>query len=244
MYASGQVTIGQSDNAGSDGVGTLNVTDATLTTPNDIMLGYVGGTGSMTVNGSAKVNALDIQAGWAWGGSPVTDVGIGHITVNNGTVNVTNWLIVGSAGGVGDMTINGGTTTVGIGTIVGQWDYNNGATVGSGTLTLKGGVLVTPSIQTYSDLSETYSEPNGTVYFDGGTVTASADALTGFMFSQGVGDTLNLYVTTGGALIDTAGHTVNQTLWLQHDPALGPRAGRRFDQARRRNVGSVYEPVV
>lgn len=245
VYSSGQVTIGQSDNNGGDGVGTLNVTDATLTTASDIMLGFVGGTGSMTVNGhTAKVNAVNIQAGFVWGGSPSTDQGVGHVTVNDGTVNVSGWVVLGAVGSIGDWTQNGGTTTCGTGMCVGQWDYYNGTTAGSGTLTLKGGVLVTPVIRPDSYLAAgVYPAGNGTVYFDGGTLTASADNLTGFMTTQGVGDTLNLYVSTGGANIDTGGHTVYQALWLQHDPALGP-AGRRFDQTRRRHVGSVYEPVV
>jgi autotransporter-associated beta strand protein len=210
---------------GSDGVGNVTLNgNSSLTAGSDILMAVYGGTGTLVVNGTSHVStATNLQVGYGWGSDPVADQGVGIVKVNGGQVNAAGWIILGASGSQGSWTQTAGTTTCG-GFCVGQWDNFYATSTGSGTLTLSGGTLITSQVRPDSDLSVTYgalSLGHGTVILNGGILQASADNLTGFINTQGVGDTMNVYASTGGALIDTAGHTVLQTLPFQHDPALG-----------------------
>ena len=210
--------------SGADGVGNMHVTDATVNCSSEIIMGLYGGTGNLLVDGNAHIITNNIEAGYQWGIDPVANVGTGHVIVaGNARVNLSGVIVIGSVGGSGTWDQNGGTTTAAGGVCVGQGDYEawNVLASGEGTLTLTNGVLATPFISNYS-----WGAPWTTstlVQFNGGTLKATANATdfinTG-LFGAPTGNTFNLMVLAGGAVIDTNGFNVNLEVWLQHGSGL------------------------
>jgi autotransporter-associated beta strand protein len=209
--------IAQSDNTDvmtptDIGHGTVNITDATVNT-RDIMMGYIGGVGTLNVKGNAHLNAANITQGFNFGGWTVPSQGVGNVNVyDNSTVNVAGTITDGGCGGIGTWTQYGGTTTATAGVALGQADFWD-SIAGTATLNLKGGVFATPFISNYSIPGNTLV-PTGVVEFDGGTLMASGSGTNaGFIVpgafnipsSTDTRGSISLLVMAGGAKIDTNG---------------------------------------
>ena len=158
-----------------------------------------GGTVELTSSGGANIWQRILQIGG--------NGGQGTYTLKAGVLNLD-----GASNGIG-LTWWGGTSV--------------------GTFHLDGGTLITPSIHGGSPYSMTGDTAN--FYFNGGTLKASASsaaaAPTAFMYTMPVNGTpvatFNVYVSTGGAIIDTNGFNPAINADVYSDPALsgGPDGG-------------------
>jgi autotransporter-associated beta strand protein len=192
----------------------------------DLNMAVYGGTGTLVVNGTSNLSAPVIRVGMQWGTDAVVDVGVGHVTINGGTVN-GGTTVIGADGGVGTWTQNGGTTTTPGGLYIGQYDYDAGNTAapGAGTLTLKGGVVATPFITNYTLAGWATT---GLVQFDGGILQATANAANFIdvaLSGTAAAGTLDLMVLAGGAKIDTNGFNVNLARYMQHGSGTATDGG-------------------
>jgi autotransporter-associated beta strand protein/T5SS/PEP-CTERM-associated repeat protein len=162
-----------------------------------------------TANSGYFVNVIDI--GFFPGSvGKVTVGGTSTMRVNNGNVNFPAYpaIAVGD-GGAGTLTIQDQalvqTNSFWLGATA-----QSGSQGGAGTLYLNGGTLSVPAIQ--NDGGTT-----GDIYFNGGTLQATASS-NNFISTGG---TLNAYVQTGGAVIDSNGNDITISQALLHD-AGGP----------------------
>jgi len=60
------IATGNGAVSGVDDFASVHVTDGTLSAGGEMLLAVYGGTGTLVVDGSAHVNAADIQVGYQW----------------------------------------------------------------------------------------------------------------------------------------------------------------------------------
>ena len=123
--------------------------------------------------------------------------GVGELNINGGTFaqsNAANLLIIGEEG-TGTLNLNSGAVNVTGGLRIGH------LATGNGTVNLNGGTLATPNVL------KTVAGSTATWKFNGGTLKTTADSTD---FLQGI-PAASISVATGGAIIDTDGHTVTIT---------------------------------
>ena len=212
-------------------------------------LGGTGGTapsGTMTVKDNATFTFQGAgDSRFFVGGDGAGTTGTLNIQ-NNATVNLQGWCYLGWFGGTGTVNQSGGTVTYnGLGNLVvggyggastGTWNQTGGTfnctttpvvlTDGpnnTGNYYLSGGTLNTMGIQMGIPWDSGTSS-TGNFYFNGGTLRASASS-TNFITQNntngGNSGTFNVYVSSGGANIDTNGYnvTVAAPVELVEDPA-------------------------
>jgi autotransporter-associated beta strand protein len=202
------------------------------------VIGKEGGTGTIVLlDGSSLVgDNTNIQLGYSyddWQAPYVFGTGVVNVVGGSATVSTTGagQIVIGSVGGQGIWNQIAGTTTTANPVILGEYDIKHQmhpewgggvASWGMGSLYLQGGVFQAPQITTRSNAA--IAGTSGTVYFQGGTLKASADSAS-FITSDGNGSTMTLLVGSGlgglGAVIDTQGFGVTINEAMQHD-AAGP----------------------
>ncbi len=133
--------------------------------------------------------------------------------MDGGTVNNTGggYLIVGGYQGTGTWNHNGGTINSASSPLV-----MGDATGSTGTFYLNGGVLNTNGVQ--AGITWDVSACTGNFYFNGGTLQAAATS-SNFMALANIAATLNVYISAGGAKINTNGFNITITSFLNEDPA-------------------------
>ena len=239
-------------NNGTFNFGTASSSPAlTLTTPNgtpsDNVVGALSGaTGTFNMNGGTLTTASRFNTATAANAT-------GIINQVGGTLNINN-IFQGangsSAGEVSSVNVSGGTMNIGgafylanrgTGSLTvsgaGQvfcttLDVSRGLLAGTkGTVNLNGGTLAINYVGTATaNAVATNGSETATFNFNGGTLQARQNNAT-FITQSGFGGpaagsniVLNLIVKSGGAIIDTAGFDVTNTLALQHDSTLGGTA--------------------
>ena len=193
--------------------GRYTLTGGTLA-GNDVQVGY-SSYGSFSQSGGSHTattltlgNVVDTGNGvYNLGGSGqltttntlVGKDGLGVFTQTGVTHTVTQGLYLGQNGGRGTYTLSGGLV-----------DANQTFVVGDGSVfNLDGGTLRTSLV---------ILGPNPTFNFNGGTLQSTADNSELVRFP---GDVI---VRSGGAVVDSNGHTIGLRTILKHDPALGTTA--------------------
>ncbi len=172
-----------------------------------------GTTGTLNIQDNAVVNLQ----GWSYigwfGGTGIVNQSGGTVTYNG-----LGYLCIGGYGGSTNGTWNqtGGTYNSTVNPIV----LTDGANA-TGTYYLSGGTLYTKGIQMGTG-GDSASGSVGNFYFDGGTLKASASS-NNFIYqnsSNGAG-ALNVYVSPGGARIDTNGYDIRfaAPVIVMEDPA-------------------------
>ena len=239
-------------NNGTFNFGTASSSPAlTLTTPNgtpsDNVVGALSGaTGTFNMNGGTLTTASRFNTATAANAT-------GIINQVGGTLNINN-IFQGangsSAGEVSSVNVSGGTMNIGgafylanrgTGSLTvsgaGQvfcttLDVSRGLLAGTkGAVNLNGGTLAINYVGTATaNAVATNGSETATFNFNGGTLQARQNNAT-FITQSGFGGpaagsniVLNLIVKSGGAIIDTAGFDVTNTLALQHDSTLGGTA--------------------
>jgi MBG domain (YGX type)/Bacterial Ig-like domain (group 3)/Cadherin-like domain/YDG domain/Passenger-associated-transport-repeat len=239
-------------NNGTFNFGTASSSPAlTLTTPNgtpsDNVVGALSGaSGTFNMNGGTLSTASRFNTATAANAT-------GIINQVGGTLNINN-IFQGangsSAGEVSSVNVSGGTMNIGgafylanrgTGSLTvsgaGQvfcttLDVSRGLLAGTkGTVNLNGGTLAINYVGTATaNAVATNGSETATFNFNGGTLQARQNNAT-FITQSGFGGpaagsniVLNLIVKSGGAIIDTAGFDVTNTLALQHDSTLGGTA--------------------
>jgi len=204
--------------ASTGNTGTFNMVSGILTNSARFDTG-IGGTGNINVSGGLWVMNDQLQQANA---SP----GFGNVNVSGGTLSVNNsqTLFIASRG-TGSLTVDG-SGTVNCGTL----DVSRTASAGSqGTVNLNSGGTLQVSV-TITTASNAAGATNGTekaiLNFNGGTLQAGVNSTTWITEGAYDGNTasnvvLNLIVKSGGAIINSAGFSVTNTLSLQHDSSLG-----------------------
>jgi autotransporter-associated beta strand protein len=175
--------------------GTVTLADNSIVTMAgsgaEFRIGDNWGVGSMTMNGSAVLNATNWFAVGRLYGS-------GTLTINGGTINKTftsgSYMSVGIMGSTGYLIQNGGyvSNTVSDLRLGSQWN----AVPGNGTYDLNGGVLETYRVVRVDTNS------TGLFNFNGGTLKAATDSTT---FLEGL---TAATVKSGGAVIDSNGKSI------------------------------------
>ncbi|HZZ42626.1 MAG TPA: autotransporter-associated beta strand repeat-containing protein [Tepidisphaeraceae bacterium] len=196
---SGQLWIGNAGGANAF----INVTGtASLTVNNWFAIGRNGGTGTLNLNSGTITqktgNWFDVGAG-----------GTGTANVNGGTLNALQMYIGETGGGNGTLNINAGSVNITNNSI-----FANAGMV-TGNLNLNGGTLTAFGFQAHNG----GGMGNGTFTFNGGTLRASADN------AAFVGAQVTSVVSTGGAKIDTNGHSVTMGSALTHNTSLSVADG-------------------
>ena len=176
----------------------------TSTTFRDIAIGSgtgVVGTGTMT---SGTVNVDGVGSSANLGLVVGENGGTGTLTVNGGTLNVQNWLLIGrnKVDSFGTLNLNGGLVNLG---------YLGGYTSGSGRGTLFLGNFSPGSIINLNAggtlaLNCVFGGSQGSFNFNGGTLIAQTNNTRFFN-----GNTLPLVVQSGGAIISDGGFAITIT---------------------------------
>jgi autotransporter-associated beta strand protein len=185
LSVNNEIWIGQVD---PNAHGTINLDGGTITNTSWLAVGRAGGSGVFNINGGAYVRS---GAGGGANGPNVSIAnggGSGVVNVNSGYVDVSagdNWIGEGSAG---MWNQNGGTS---INNYV-QLARNAGS---SGSLSLNNGQFTASEIAGGGGTSA--------MNFNGGTLIAGANNAN-FIHDLGVAN-----VQSGGAIIDTASHSVS-----------------------------------
>jgi len=216
-----EIDIG--DTAGLTGI--LTMSGGSAMTPwgssgkSGVNVGVNGGTGVVTLSGSALLDAsctANSNGGANGSYSNVVAIGLasslGTVTVEDaarlrsvqGTpVSNGSFISVGD-GGVGTLTIRDQAQVQAANFKLGGTFY--GVSGGTGSLYLDGGTLSVPRIVNDSGTT-------GNLYFNGGVLQASASS-SDFLSGSG---TLSTYVQAGGAVIDSNGYNITIRQALLHD---------------------------
>jgi len=206
--ASGSATIGGSDY----GPATSYTQTGGTVTGGSLELGYVVGGGSnsgtsVTYNLSAGVFSMSNLTLGVTG----FNYGSSYFFQTGGTASIGGILRLGagSASNTGQYTLSGGTLTAGELLLAGKNSITNAR------FALNGGTLVTSNITTGGGSG--YGS-NGLLLFNGGTL--QADPNTTSPATGWINSGTTVYVSTGGALLDTAGADQTINAALLHDPSL------------------------
>ncbi|HPP52513.1 MAG TPA: autotransporter-associated beta strand repeat-containing protein, partial [Thermoguttaceae bacterium] len=171
-----------------------------------------GGTSDRSLFIATGTNgAMEIQGGTfesrAVGADGMANAATGSLTINGGAyintegTGARTFLVIHGGGGSGTLTIQSGTFAVH------TLKFGDSSTsTGTGYVYLNGGLL---SVGTIVDSGNAVSY----VYLNGGTLQARAETTT---FLNNLD---NVYVSTGGAIIDTQSYSVTIPVVLKHDPA-------------------------
>lgn len=209
----GEFYVGNNSSVGVLNIGTAagaqTNADATasVTVNNWFAVGR-NGTSNGTVNlydgtlTQATANWFDISGD---GGSAT-----GTVNVYGGTLNAYQMYIGENGSGTGTLNIDGGSVNLPNNTIIAKSDSV------TGTLNLNGGTLTAFGFQAHNG----GGTGAATFVFNGGTLRASADNTTAF-----VGAAVTSVVSTGGAIIDSNGHSVTINSALTHDSNLSGADG-------------------
>jgi fibronectin-binding autotransporter adhesin len=181
---------------------------SSLTTAGEVWIGQASGSnGTINLSGNASITSNS----WFCVGR---DSGTGVFNMNGGTVNKLGGgnFIVGSLGGTGTVYLNKGTINNNASLILGE-----NSSTGPANATFYLGDNSGNAAVVQARTVETWGTSLGTLYFNGGTLQATADSTN---YIVGVA---NLYVQTGGAKIDTNGHniTIASGLWSGTSPDGG-----------------------
>ncbi len=195
---------------GAGGKGTLTMSGSSTMTDvsGEIQIGQ--GTATTATVGSATLNDnASITTGNYF--CVGRDSGTGTLTMNGNskvTLNGTGFFVLGSIAGHGTVVLNGGTITNNLPMVLGE------GTGGTGDFYLNGGLVQTSVLQAGTS---TINNGTGNLYFNGGTLQATASTSN---FTQSVGGTatLNTWVQSNGARIDTNGKNITFTAALWEDP--------------------------
>jgi autotransporter-associated beta strand protein len=197
--------------------------------------------GSLTLSSSSSSSvgsgASDVSIGAVDSTNPATEplnTASGNLAVGSGVTLTANNIFVGTVdslgtnGGVGRLTQTGGQITANALYLGGKGGaYTQGGASATfpvpvrGTLQLNGGTLTVPAVSTAGGA-------NATVNFSGGTLQAPSGGSdpTNFIDQTNIP---NVIVQSGGANIDTNGHTFAMTNNFVHDP-FGPAVDGGFNK--------------
>jgi fibronectin-binding autotransporter adhesin len=187
-------------------------------------------TAVMNIQDEAQVTFNNRSTMWLGYGYDTTLGGYGTVNQTGGTVHITGsnvkeayFCILGigvNGGGNGVYNLGGGDSSANL-----ILDSNsNGVTLGwydgaTGVFYLnENGTLTTPTVH----MGSPWGAGTGTFYFNGGTLKANANNgafMTGGNSSMGTWVDLNIYVSDGGAIIDTNGYNVAIGTDIYHDDA-------------------------
>ncbi|HQL72468.1 MAG: Extracellular serine protease precursor [Planctomycetes bacterium ADurb.Bin126] len=201
--ANNRITVGGS---GVTPVNPLIYGDAqghTIYNSNDRALFIASGLpGQMSIAGGIFESQATIPDGLSNNAAGSLSIDGGSYVNTNGSGAKTFLMVWGGSSGNGTVTINSGSFAVD--TL--RWGDTTGSS-GTGTVYLNGGTL---SVKNFVDGAAATSN----VYFNGGDLVALGSSAS-FMPSN----MNNVYVSDGGARINTAGFDVTAAMDLQHDPA-------------------------
>jgi len=212
--ASGSATLGGSDYGAATSYSQTGGTVSGST----LEFGYVlGGTSNSGTNVTYNLSAGAFSMSNLTLGVTGSYYGSGYFSQTGGTASIAGTLRLGAGTGsnTGQYAISGGNLTVGTLSLTGRNSITNAR------FALNGGTLITSNVTTGAS-----GYPYGLLIFNGGTLQADANA--GSPGSGWINSGTTTYVSTGGALIDTAGtdRTINAA--LVRDPFLAvnqPDAG-------------------
>jgi fibronectin-binding autotransporter adhesin len=220
----GSLTVSRGNNNQFLPNGTVNVTGGTLTSINDVVLGFAGAgnLGKLNITGGT-VNVGTTATKWLQVG--VYDTAKGQIDISGGNLNLNTGTSIkfNTQGTVGANVINqtGGnvtffsdnaTTVGGAGVIDMQ---TGGAAASNNTYNLDGGTLTVPQI------ISTATTGTRTFNLNGGTLKAAGNSAT--FFNLGTGNA-RANVRNGGAIIDTNSFNVTVAQALVHSNIGGDNA--------------------
>jgi fibronectin-binding autotransporter adhesin len=197
-------------------MGMLMMTGGSAMTPwssyakSGVNVGMNGGRGVLTLMGNSLVDASctangsfnAIAIGLPSSIGTVTVADTSELRAVNGDPVVGSYLTVGE-GGTGTLTVQDQGLVQAANFYLGSTFY--GVSGGTGTLYLNGGTLSVPQVVNNQNTT-------GTLFFNGGVLQATADS-SDFISAGG---TLNTYVQTGGAIIDSNGNTITVNQPLLH----------------------------
>ncbi|MEI6860681.1 MAG: autotransporter-associated beta strand repeat-containing protein [Verrucomicrobiota bacterium] len=132
------------------GNGTVTVSGGYLGGSNGFVVGFLGGTGLLTITGGTADVVLNGMSVGVSGGTGTVNVAGGTLTTSIGAT-----VGLGFGGGTGTLSVTSGTASI------------TGLFLDQGTLSLSGGLLATGSIT---------ASANSLLFFSGGTLQALADA--------------------------------------------------------------------
>lgn len=238
-HTGGDITVGGNLWIGrqNDGTGVWNMSGGTLThTGGTFELGHLAGTSGLFTQdgGDVSVPSGDIRMG---------EYGNGFYTLNDGSVKMKYWLIVGRNGtgsfvhNDGDVTLVDGDNQNGNWLVLGQYSGSTGTYVmnggsievgtgangggifagkaGSGRFELNGGTVTTPTI--------TEETGTSTVILNGGTIKVAKDGGTDsskYASDIGILKNIDRLVFGRGTTIDTNGHDT-KIVGCGHDTIAG-----------------------
>ena len=204
----GNFQIGEAA-SGAITTGTVNLSgNAVLNNANRFIVGNgASGVGYLNISGNATLtlandfNYLGFLSG------------TGTCTMTGGTIDNTAggyFCVGGYSGGNGTMNMNGGTLKSA------PTPLTLGDGAGSrGNFYLNGGIVNTTGV--VAGVSWDSGDAIGNFYFNGGTLKAAGGS-SNFMTTANSTAQLNVYVQSGGAIIDTAGYNITISNYWQEDP--------------------------
>jgi fibronectin-binding autotransporter adhesin len=220
----GALTVARGNNNQNTVSGVVNVSGGTLTSTNDVVLGYAGAAnlGRLNITGGT-VNVGTAATKWLQVG--VWDTAKGQIDISSGNLNLntnsaikfnvqtgTGANVINQTGGNVTFFSDNATTVGGTGVIDMQ---TIGAAASNNTYNLDGGTLTVPQI------ISTATTGTRTFNLNGGTLKAAGNSAA--FFNLGAGNA-RANVRNGGAIIDTNNFNVTVAQALVHSNIDGDNA--------------------
>jgi fibronectin-binding autotransporter adhesin len=220
----GALTVARGNNNQNTVSGVVNVSGGTLTSTNDVVLGYAGAAnlGRLNITGGT-VNVGTAATKWLQVG--VWDTAKGQIDISSGNLNLntnsaikfnvqtgTGANVINQTGGNVTFFSDNATTVGGTGVIDMQ---TIGAAASNNTYNLDGGILTVPQI------ISTATTGTRTFNLNGGTLKAAGNSAA--FFNLGTGNA-RANVRNGGAIIDTNSFDVTVAQALVHSNIGGDNA--------------------
>jgi autotransporter-associated beta strand protein len=226
VSSTGGFFVGSGYFSNTKAAGTVNQTGGTLTANGNFDGAFIiGGRNSSLATGAYNLSGGIVNANT---NIRVGGLGTGTVTQTGGTFNSNQYIAIGRfSGAVGTFSISGGTLNQtntstslivgevgtgmlnisGTGSVIASGQVVVGLSGGTGTVNLNGGTLTTTQFSKGTG--------SGAIYFDGGTVKASASR-TSFL-----PNTIPTTIKGGGGTIDTNGFNITVATPLLHDSSLG-----------------------
>lgn len=221
------LTVARGNNNQNGVSGEINISGGTLTSTNDVVLGYAGANnlGKVTINGGTMKVA---STATKWLQLGVFDTAKGQIDINSGALNLNASTAIkftpgntGSSGNANVINQNGGTVTFysdDSTTVGGTGDIDlarSGSASANNTYNLNGGTLTVPRIFCNTTL------PTRAFNFNGGTLKPTASSA--IFLNLGTGNA-RANVRNNGAIIDTDGKDITIAQALLHSNIGGDAA--------------------
>jgi len=218
----GKLTIARGNNSQNTVSGIVTVNGGSLSSENDILMGFAGGGTAKLVLNNGTLNIASTTTRWLIVGQ--YDATSSEVDVNGGQLNVNaNTAIrfaISSDSGVNSFNLNGGAvtfygdnaTTIGGGGVLDMHQGNSSSVVN--TFSLNGGTLTVPGILAANTAGTRIFN------FNGGTLKAAGANAT-FMPAT-TATTAN--VRNGGAIIDDGGFSIDIDQALLHSSISGDNA--------------------